>query len=122
MAFVHLPFSFRSLDPFLDFNKLDVGCKQAGCRSFNMLDVGFLQVGCRILTSRMLDVGFLQVGCRIFTSRMSDFYKSDVGCRIFKVGCRMAPISFRRSSLCSWSSMYGFISPLIVALVPQNLN
>ena len=41
------------------------------------------------------DVGFIQVGCRIFTSRMSDFYKSDVGCRIFKVGCRMAPISFR---------------------------
>ena len=40
------------------------------------------------------DVAFLQVGCRIFTSRMSDFNKSDGGCRIFKVGCRMAPISF----------------------------
>ena len=58
-------------------------------------DVGFLQVGCRIFTSRMSDfnksdVGFLQVGCRIFTRRMLD-----VGCRIFKVGCRMAPISFR---------------------------
>ena len=25
---------------------------------------------------------------------MSDFYKSDVECLIFKVGCRMAPISF----------------------------
>ena len=61
-------------------------------------------VGCRILTSRMShfyksDVGFLQVGCRILTSRMSDFYKSDVECRIFKVGCRMAPISFRTFAL-----------------------
>ena len=74
MAFVHSLFSFRSLDPFLDFNKLDVGCKQAGCRNFNMLDIG----------------------CRIFTSRMSDFNKSDGGCRTFKVGCRMAPISFRK--------------------------
>ena len=75
---------------------------------FYKSDVGFLQVGCRISASRMSDfcksdVGFLQVGCRIstsFTSRMSDFNKSDVGflqvgCRIFKVGCRMAPISFR---------------------------
>ena len=30
-----------------------------------------------------------------FLKSMSDFNKSDVGCRIFKVGCRMAPISFR---------------------------
>ena len=65
-----------------------------------MSDVGLLQVGCRIFTSRMSDfnkwdVGFLQVGCRIFTSRKSDFHNSDVECRIFKVGCRMAPISFR---------------------------
>ena len=71
MASVHSPCSFRFLDPFLDFNKLDVGFKQAG--------------GCRMS----------DVGCRISTSRMSDFYKSDVDCRIFKVGCRMAPISFR---------------------------
>ena len=122
MAFVHSPFSFRFLDPILDFNKLDVGFKEAGCR---MSYVGLLQVGCEVFTSRMSDfnmsdvgftsrmsdfdksdVGFLQVGCRIFTTesdvgcrilptRMSDFYKSDVECRIFKVGCRMAPISFR---------------------------
>ena len=46
------------------------------------------------------DVGFLQVGCRILTSRMSDFYKSDVECRSFKVGCRMAPISFRTFNSC----------------------
>ena len=45
------------------------------------------------------DVGFLQVGCRILTSRMSDFYKSDVECRSFKVGCRMAPISFRSRAM-----------------------
>ena len=33
---------------------------------------------------------------------MSNFYKSDVECRIFKVGCRMAPISFRKyPSFCS---------------------
>ena len=63
-------------------NKLDVGFKQAG--------------GCRISDFCTPDVGFLQVGCRILKSRMSDFYKSDVECRIFKVGCRMAPISFRR--------------------------
>ena len=103
MAFVHSRFSFRFLDPFLDFNELDVGFKQAGRRmsDFYMSDVGFLLVGRRILTSRMSDfyksdVGFLQVGCRILTSRMSDFYKSDVECRIFKVVCRMAPISFHR--------------------------
>ena len=73
MAFVQPPFSFRFLDPYLDFNKLDVGFKQAGCR--------------------MSD--FLQVGCRILTSWMSDFYKSDVNVGFFEVGCRMAPISFR---------------------------
>ena len=49
MASVHSPFSFGFLDPFLDFNKLDVGFKQAD--------------GCRMS----------DVGCR-----MSDFYKSDV--------------------------------------------
>ena len=79
MAFVHSRFSFRFLDPFLDFNELDVGFKQAGCRmsDFYKSDVEFLHVGFRILTSRMSD--FFQVGCRISTSRMSDFYKSDVG-------------------------------------------
>ena len=102
MAFVHSPFSFRFLDPFMDFNKLDVGFKQIGCRMSTSRMSDF--------TSRMSDfnksdvyksdfnkpyVGFLQVGCRILTSRMSDFYKSDVECRIFKVECRMAPISFR---------------------------
>ena len=35
---------------------------------------------------------------------MSDFNKSDVGCRIFKVGCRMAPISFRTRPLPSYSA------------------
>ena len=58
-----------------------------------MSDVNKPDVG--ILTCWISDVEFLQVGCRIFTSRMSDFNKSDGGCRIFKVGCRMAPISFR---------------------------
>ena len=81
-----------------DFNKSNVGFQQVGCR---ILTSRMSDVGCRILTSRMShfyksDVGFLQVGCRILTSRMSDFYKSDVECRIFKVGCRMAPISFRK--------------------------
>ena len=83
MTFVHSPFSFLFLDPFFDFNKLDVGFKEAGCR---MSYVGLLQVGCRSFTSRISgfnksDVGFLQVGCRIFTSRMSnvEFLKSDVG-------------------------------------------
>ena len=52
-------------------------------------------VGYRISTRRMSDCYKSDVGCRILTSRMSDFYKSDVECRIFKVGCRMAPISFR---------------------------
>ena len=52
MASVHSPFSFGFLDPFLDFNKLDVGCKQAGCRS---LTCWMSDVGCRILTSRMSD-------------------------------------------------------------------
>ena len=67
-----------------------------------MSDLNKPDVACRISTSQMSDftrqmsdfnnsdVGFLQVGCR-----MSDFNKSDVECRIFKVGCRMAPISFR---------------------------
>ena len=83
MAFVHSPFSFRFLDPFLDFNKLDVGFKQAGCRmsdvgcptsDFYKSDVGFLQVGCRMSDFNKPDVGFLQVGCRMwdFLSRMSD--------------------------------------------------
>ena len=50
MAFVHSRFSFRFLDPFLDFNELDVGFKQAGCRmsDFYKSDVRFLQVGCRM--------------------------------------------------------------------------
>ena len=65
-----------------------------------MLDLNKPDVGCRISTSRMSNfymsdvrdfnksyVGFL-------SSRMSDFYKSDVG--FVQVGCRMAPISFRR--------------------------
>ena len=93
MASVHSPFSFRFLDPFLDFNKLGVGFKQAGgCR---MSDVG-----CRMSDFYKSDVGFLQVGCRILTSRMSDFYKSDVGCRMsdfnkpdvgfLQVGCRLS--------------------------------
>ena len=55
---------------------------------FYKSDGGFKQVGCRIFDKS-------DVGCRILKSRMSDFYKSDVECRIFKVGCRMAPISFR---------------------------
>ena len=107
MAFVHLLFSFRFLNPFLDFNKLDVGFKQARCRMSNFYkwDVGFLQVGCRVSDFNKSDVGFLQVGCRILTSRMSEFYKSDFECWIFKVGCWMAPISFRTDSTCgdkSW--------------------
>ena len=73
---------------------------------FYKSDVGFLQVGCPIFTSRMSDfnksdVGFLQVGRRIFTRRMLD-----VGCRIFKVGCRMAPISFRTYQRKRWVSKY----------------
>ena len=93
MAFVHSWFSFWFLNPFLDFNGLDVGLKHARCRistsrmsDFYNSDVGFLQVGCRIFTSRMSDfnksdVRFLQVKCRIFTSRMLNvgFLKSDVG-------------------------------------------
>ena len=73
-------FSFQFLDPFLDFNKLDVGFTvnkpDVGCRmsDFYKSDVGFLQVGCQIFKSRMPDVGFLQVGCRIFTSQMSDVW------------------------------------------------
>ena len=58
-------------------------------------------VGYRISTRRMSDfyksdVGcrMSDIGCRIFTSRMSDFNKPDVG--FLQVGCRMAPISFRR--------------------------
>ena len=53
----------------------------------------------------MLDLNKPDVGCLISTCPMSDLYKSDfnrsdvgflqVECRIFKVGCRMAPISFR---------------------------
>ena len=80
-----------------DLNKPDLGCRisTSWMSDFNKSDVGFLQVGCRILTSRMSDFYKSDVGCRILTSRMSDFYKSDVECRIFKVGCRMAPISFR---------------------------
>ena len=67
-----------------------------------MLDLNKPDVGCRIFTSRMSDgnksdVRFLQVVSRILTSRMSDFYKSEVECRILKVGCRMAPVSFRRN-------------------------
>ena len=75
MAFVHSPFSFRFLDPFMDFNKLDVRFKQAGCRmsDFYKSDVGFYKsdVGCGILTSLMSN----------FSSRMSNvgFLKSDVG-------------------------------------------
>ena len=69
----------------------DVGFLQARCR--------ILQVRCRILTSRMSDFYKSDVGCRILTSRMSNFYKSHVECRIFKVGCRMAPISFRTIEL-----------------------
>ena len=60
---------------------------------FNKSDVGFLSS--RMSDFYKSDAGFVQVGCRILTSRMSDFYKSDVECRSFKVGCRMAPISFR---------------------------
>ena len=78
-----------------------VGCWMLASRMSDLYksDVGFLQVGCPIFTSRMSDfnksdVGYLQVGRRIFTRRMLD-----VGCRIFKVGCRMAPISFRRNGL-----------------------
>ena len=54
---------------------------------FNKSYVGFLSS--RMSDFYKSDVGFLQVGCRIF-------YKSDVECRSFKVGCRMAPISFLR--------------------------
>ena len=75
MAFVHSPFSFRFLDPFMDFNKLDVRFKQAGCRmsDFYKSDVGFYKS---------------DVGCRILTSLMSDFNKSDV--EFFQVACRMS--------------------------------
>ena len=73
----------------MDFNKLDVRFKQAGCRmsDFYKSDVGFYKsdVGCRILTSLMSD----------FNKSDVEFFKSHVECRIFKVGCRMAPISFR---------------------------
>ena len=43
MALVHSPFSFRFLDPFLDFNKLDVWFQQAGSRisDFYKSDVVF---------------------------------------------------------------------------------
>ena len=46
MAFVHSRFSFRFLDPFLDFNELDVEFKQTGCRmsDFYKSDVEFLHV------------------------------------------------------------------------------